>query len=142
IFNEDYDEPDYKVEILGSDMSQEAIDIAKENIVNCGLKNKINLQVKAIEELVPPKTEDGIVITNPPYGERLKKDDIESFYKLIGDRLKESFVGYNVWILSNNFDAIKNIGLRTSNTHILFNGALECKFLNYSMYDGSKKTTK
>jgi putative N6-adenine-specific DNA methylase len=53
--------------------------------------------------------------------------------------MKERFSGYDVWLISNNFDAIKNIGLHTSNTYILFNGALECKFLNYSMYQGSKK---
>lgn len=142
IFNDESDEPELELEILGTDISQEAIDIANENIVNCGLKKKIKLQVKAIEDLIPPKAENGMMVTNPPYGERLKKDDINDFYKTVGDSLKNKFSGYNVWLISNNFEAIKNIGLRTSKKYNLFNGALECKFLNYSMYDGSMKKAK
>ncbi len=142
IFNEEYDEPNFEIEILGSDISQDAIDIAYENIVNCGLKKKIKLQVKAIEDLIPPKSENGMMVTNPPYGERLKKDDINDFYKIVGDSLKNKFSGYNVWLISNNFEAIKNIGLHTSKKYALYNGALECKFINYSMYKGSMKKSK
>ncbi|MCK5088237.1 MAG: hypothetical protein KAQ90_11980, partial [Melioribacteraceae bacterium] len=86
-----------------------------------------------------PEDDNGTIIMNPPYGERLKEDDLNDFYKMIGDTLKTNFTGFDAWILSANKDAMKHIGLRTSKRLTLFNGALECKFHKYSLYKGSKK---
>ena len=78
-------------------------------------------------------------MTNPPYDERMKKYKIEAFYKEIGDVLKRKFSGFEAWVISSNKDAVKSIGLRPTSKKTLYNGALECKFLNYSMYAGSRK---
>ncbi len=138
IYEEDTVEPDFDIKIIGSDISEIAIRIARENIANAGLKKKIELQINPIENYIPP-AEGGIIVTNPPYGERIKKNEINNFYKVLGDRFKNRYQGYEAWLISSNFDAIKHIGLRPSQKMTLFNGPLECKFLNYSIYEGSKK---
>ena len=74
--------------ITGADISENAIDAAKKNIKNAEFENEIKLQISSFEKFDPPK-EEGIVIMNPPYGERLKQDDIISFYKMIGNTLKQ-----------------------------------------------------
>jgi len=76
---------------------------------------------------------------NPPYDERLEEDDIEEFYEIIGDTLKKKYAGYSAWLITSSMDGIKKVGLRTSRKMTLFNGKLECKFVKYEMYEGSKK---
>ena len=139
IYEEDIPEVKTDIKVLGSDVSEIAIRIAKENVTNAGLKKKIDLLIKPVENYNPPVVEQGIVITNPPYGERIKKNEIDNFYKVLGDTFKNKYAGFEVWLLSSNFEAIKHIGLRPSKKYTLFNGPLECKFLNYSMYKGSIK---
>lgn len=139
IYEEESPENKIDINIIGADISEIATRISLENIENAALKRKIDLITKPIEDFIPPRDEIGTIITNPPYGERLKKNEINDFYKSLGDKFKKSFKGYNIWMLSSNFEAIKNIGLHPSKKMTLFNGALECKFLNYEIYEGSKK---
>jgi 23S rRNA (guanine2445-N2)-methyltransferase len=131
-------ESDFKFNIYGSDSSETAMELTIENIKSASLENKINLRRMKFENL-EPESKSGIMITNPPYGERIKKADLEQFYAMIGNRLKQKFKGYEAWIISSNMDAFKSIGLQTSRKIKLFNGQLECRFNNYSIYDGSKK---
>lgn len=140
IYEEDSPEINTKIEIIGSDISEIAIRISKENITNAGLKNKIELHVSPIDNYTPPSVQTGVLITNPPYDERIKINEINTFYKTLGDSFKNKYKGYEVWLLSSNFEAIKHIGLRPTQKITLFNGPLECKFLNYSIYEGSKKS--
>lgn len=142
IYEEEQPDTGFEGKIYGSDVSEIAIRITRENIENASLKKKIDLSVMPIENYKPSQDSQGVVVTNPPYGERLKKNEINTFYKVLGDRFKQTYQGYNVWIISSNFDAIKNIGLHPSQKITLFNGALECKFLEYSIYKGSKKAKK
>jgi putative N6-adenine-specific DNA methylase len=138
VYNDESMEREFKHSIIGGDISKRAIEISTENIRNAGLLKKIDLKMGSIFEFEPPKGK-GVVITNPPYGERLKRDQIESFYKQLGDCFKQRYTGYDIWVLTNNLEAIKNFGLRPSKTIPLANGALESKFLKYSMYQGSPK---
>ena len=86
----------------------------------------------------PPATE-GIIVCNPPYGERLDENDVELLYKNVGDTLKTNYSGWEAWIISSNKQALKRIGLRPSKKLMLYNGSLECKYHKYEMYKGSKK---
>ncbi|MFC2096410.1 class I SAM-dependent RNA methyltransferase [Bacteroidota bacterium] len=140
IYEEDTKEIEEDIKVIGADISEIAIRISKENIANASLNRKIDLHINPIENFIPPEADKGVIITNPPYGERMKKNEINDFYKILGDRFKNIYKGYEVWLISSNFDAIKHIGLRPSKKIILFNGPLECKFLNYSIYEGSKKS--
>lgn len=135
-------EREFEHQIIGFDESPKAIKIAKYNIKNAELGWKIFLKTKKIENLTRddlPAGEGGVVLINPPYGERLNDYYTEKFYKVMGDSLKQNFEGFSVWIISSNKDALKQIGLRTSKKLTLYNGSLECKFHNYQMYKGSKR---
>ena len=81
------------------------------------------------------------IVTNPPYGERLK-GDINSLYSKIGDSLKLSFSNTNFWFISSNFEAMKYFGLRPSRKIKLFNGKLESRLLFFPIYEGTKKIHK
>ncbi|MBC8173468.1 MAG: methyltransferase, partial [Chitinophagales bacterium] len=132
---------DKKIIITGSDNDRKSIDMARKNAERAKLENKINFFAKPFDLTDPPKVK-GMVIMNPPYGERLKNEDMNAFYKEIGDAFKKKYHGYTAWILSANKEAVKNIGLRTSRKIALYNGPLECRFLRYDMYEGSKKINK
>ncbi len=139
VYNDDSMEKVFAHSIIGSDISKHAVDKALENIKQAGLQKKIDVKVKSIFD-TSPQNERGIVVTNPPYGERLKKDQIEVFYEQIGDFFKQKYSGYDIWVLSSNKDAMKKFGLRPSANLTLFNGALECKFQKFTMYRGSVKS--
>jgi putative N6-adenine-specific DNA methylase len=79
------------------------------------------------------------MIMNPPYNERLEYNDINVFYKAVGDQMKQAYSGWEAWIISSNKEALKHIGLRPSRKVTLYNGALECKFHKFELYKGTKK---
>ena len=124
--------------ILGNDNATSTIKIAKINLKEAGFRDAVKLVQEDMREMTPPEG-GGTAIINPPYGERLDKDDILELYKSIGDTLKKKYEGYNVWIITSNSDAAKNIGLKTSRKIPIFNGPLECRFLKFEMYRGTKK---
>jgi putative N6-adenine-specific DNA methylase len=123
--------------IYGSDIDGRAIKEARMNIEAAGVDDIVRISQADFKEKDSPGG-DGTIIVNPPYGERLKPEDVENLYKEIGDTLKQKYKGYNSWILSSNPDAVKRVGLRPSQRLVLFNGALECRFLKYELYEGSR----
>jgi putative N6-adenine-specific DNA methylase len=138
VYNDDSSSRDFEYQIYASDISAGAIRIASDNARNASLHNKINFQIISFEGLIP-EDENGFIITNPPYGERIKKNNIEDFYKSIGDHLKKNFTGYEAWIISGSKEGIEQIGLHPSKKIALYNGAIECKYQRFVMYSGSKK---
>jgi len=124
--------------IVASDKSPSAIEAAARNIKSAKLLKHIKLEKKDFSEQ-KSLAGKGIIILNPPYGERLRENNINLLYSEIGDSFKNHFPGFTAWVFSANKDAIKNIGLKTSKRLTLFNGALECKFHKYELYSGSKK---
>jgi putative N6-adenine-specific DNA methylase len=112
--------------------------MARTNARNAFLGKKIEFRISSLEDMLPPE-DTGILITNPPYGERLKQENIKAFYTIMGDYLKKNFTGYDAWILSSNLEALKYTGLRPEKKIILYNGPLECRFAKFSIYKGSKK---
>ena len=127
--------------IIGSDQSYKAFTIARSNIRNAKLDQDITLINKPFEKM-NPESGKGILLFNPPYGERLEEDNIIELYKHIGDLLKTKFQGYEAWIITANPEAAKFIGLRPSQKLTLFNGQLESRFIKFEMYAGSKKASK
>ncbi|TAF34477.1 MAG: class I SAM-dependent RNA methyltransferase [Cytophagales bacterium] len=123
--------------ILGSDISERNINICKQNVRRAGLQGKISLFRKDFLEFEPPQTERGVCVMNPPYGERMATDEIENFYKSIGDTLKKKFKGYKAWLICSNEFALKHVGLKAKDRMTLYNGALECKYHSYELYEGS-----
>jgi putative N6-adenine-specific DNA methylase len=127
-----------KGRIIGADISKNAISVAKENVKNARLQDSIELHVNDFQTF-NHSLEKGMIITNPPYGERLKSEDIIEFYKSFGNTLKKNFVNFEAWVLSANLNAMKFIGLHPSKKIKLMNAALDCTFNKYEIYQGTKK---
>lgn len=132
---------EFNYEILASDRSAKAVEIARANIENAHMHYDIKLSKQDMFEMVPPEG-GGIMIINPPYGERLEEKDIVTLYKGIGDALKKNFKGFEAWIISSNKDALKLIGLKPSKKIDVYNGPLECKFEKFEIFEGSYKDMK
>jgi len=125
-------------QIVGSDISGQALDSARKNITRAGLDEHIRLAKSAFEQR-EPSVDSGIVVMNPPYGERMAKEDIIGFYRQIGDQLKQNYPGFDAWILSGNREALKHVGLRPSENITLYNGPIECRFQKFEIYRGSRR---
>ncbi|MBQ8711475.1 MAG: RNA methyltransferase, partial [Prevotella sp.] len=80
-----------------------------------------------------------IIVTNPPYGERISTPNLLGTYKMIGERLKHEFTGNEAWVLSYREECFDQIGLKPSIKIPLYNGSLECEFRKYQMFDGKMK---
>jgi putative N6-adenine-specific DNA methylase len=132
---------EYKHQIIGSDRSGRILNVARENVASAGLENVISLKARYIDDVEPPAG-GGVMITNPPYGERIKVEDIKKLYSEIGDALKTNFEGYSAWIISSDKEALKFIGLRPSRKITLFNGPLESGFYKFEIYKGTKRVHK
>ncbi len=130
-----------KANIIGSDKTYKAIDISRENITRAGLDEDIKVSNKRFEEAKGPEG-GGLMIINPPYGERLPIDEIGAFYKMMGDQMKKEFDGYDVWVISSNIAALKMTGLAPSKKIQLFNGALECRYHKFEIYRGTRDKKK
>jgi putative N6-adenine-specific DNA methylase len=126
------------VPIIGSDKDSRARNSSAINLMTAGLEEEIEIERRPFNQLKPP-AESGILITNPPYDERLELDDSIAFYQAIGDTLKHNWSGWSAWIISANQDALKHLGLRPSRNIKLLNGALDCAYQRFDMYSGSKK---
>ncbi len=132
---------DHNPKIAGCDISKNVAKKAKENIKLAKVEDVVSIQSCAMQDFEVPAGR-GVVVMNPPYGERMVKDNIDELYKSIGDTFKQKFSGYDCWVISSNMEALKKIGLRPSRKITLYNGQLECKFMKYEMYQGTKKIHK
>lgn len=137
IYNADY-ERESSAKIFGSDISAQSCTIARSNIKNAGLSKAIEVVAHDFLTIDPPFVE-GIIITNPPYGERLKTQSIVELYKSVGDVLKQKFAGYTAWIISSSEEGFKSIGLKPAKKIELYNGALPCSFRSFELFSGTYK---
>jgi putative N6-adenine-specific DNA methylase len=141
ISSDDSRERPFLFKAYGSDISPKAIQAAAKNVKNAGLSKYVELKVLPFQEMTTAP-EKGILITNPPYGERLNSNDSTQLYSVIGERLKHVFPGYNAWIISSNREGFDKIGLKPEARYKLFNGALECEYRKYTLFKGKQKELK
>jgi putative N6-adenine-specific DNA methylase len=127
------------VPIFGSDISAEAVRITCANITGCGLNDTITIN-EADFLTSEPLAGGGVLIMNPPYGQRIGLNDQGAFYREIGSRLKHHYNGYKAWILSGDRDCLQAIGLKSFKKFDLYNGNIECRLQGYDLYQGTKKT--
>ena len=135
IYNDESSEREPSCRIIGADISPKAIAIARANIKQAGVGRYIDLEVKAIKDWTEAPA-DGILVTNPPYGERIVTDDMDRLYREIGSALKHVFTGYHAWIIALREEHFNAIGLSPSVKEEVFNGALECQLREYVIFDG------
>lgn len=129
--------------IYGSDRSASALARARENLSAAGLKDAVRLEQTDVLEATPPCDEPGVLVINPPYGERLAdKTALAALYPKLGDALKRRFAGWSAYIFTADLELPKRIGLKASRRTPLYNGALECRLLEYQLVAGSLRRGK
>lgn len=124
--------------IYGYDVSNKALVAAQKNIRRAGLENSVHVGKKELAYFVQPthagNLDAGLVATNPPYGERISDmPSLIHLYRQLGDRLKESFPGWQVSVFTGNSDLCHKMGLRSHKQYNMFNGALPCKLLLFGI---------
>jgi putative N6-adenine-specific DNA methylase len=128
--------------IYGSDKSGTALGLARENLAAAGLADAVALKQMDVLDGGPP-ADSGIMVMNPPYGERLGDDaELAAFYPKLGDALKQRYAGWTAHILTADLRLARLIGLKASRRTPLFNGALECRLFEYRMISGSLRRTR
>ena len=118
-----------RLQISGSDKSLRAVKVTQQNLIEAGLDDQISILKKDFFKVYPQKK--STVITNPPYDERLKEENINAFYRDIGNKLKKDFKQTNAWIFSGNLDAMKYISLDIDKEYRMMNGGIPAKFIKY-----------
>ena len=138
IYNDDSQEREFNHKIYGYDNNPKANEIATHNVKAAGVTKDVILKIQPFQQFEQP-AEKSIIITNPPYGERISSGYLLDLYQMIGERLKHAFIGNDAWILSYRDECFDQIGLKPSIKIPLFNGALECQFRKYQLFDGKYK---
>ncbi len=138
VYNDDSQEREFTHKIYGYDNNPQANKIATHNVKAAGVTKDIVLKLQPFQQFEAPK-EKSILITNPPYGERISTSDLLGLYQMIGERLKHAFTDNDAWILSYRTECFDQIGLKPSVKIPLFNGALECEFRKYQIFSGKYK---
>ena len=119
--------------ILGSDRNPDVIEQARGNAVKCGVDQHLQFAQAELAEVAAP-AEYGVVLCNPPYGDRLSDRELGAFYKLLGDVLKQRFKGWTAFVLSGNKELAKRIGLKSSQRIPVYNGPILCQLMKYELY--------
>ena len=138
IYNDESQEREFQHHIYGYDVDVKAVNTALLNVKAAGLSNDITIRQQDFKDFTQP-SHKSIIITNPPYGERISTPDLLGTYKMIGERLKHEFKGNDAWVLSYREECFEQIGLKPSIKIPLYNGSLECEFRRYQMFDGKLK---
>ena len=138
IYNDDSQEKEFTHHIYGYDVDMKAVNTARLNVKAAGLSQIVTVEQQDFKDFKKP-AEKSIIITNPPYGERMSTSNLLGTYKMIGERLKHEFGGNEAWVLSYREECFDQIGLKPSIKIPLYNGSLECEFRKYSLFEGKMK---
>jgi len=149
-----FDEPSWKVlrrkiraeskdeikgRIIATDISQQAIETARKNAMTAGVDRFIEFGVCDFLQTPVPMGE-GVIILNPEYGERMGEvEELKDTYRRIGDFFKKRGTGYRGYVFTGSFELAKKVGLRTKRRIPFFNSNIECRLLEYDLYEGSSK---
>lgn len=130
---------DLQFRIIATDIKREAVEAARKNAATAGVEHLIEFSSCDYSDTSIPEGE-GVVILNPEYGERMGKiKELEGVYKGIGDFFKQRCKGFKGYLFTGNFDLAKKVGLKAKRRIPFFNGGIECRLLEYELYEGSRK---
>lgn len=133
---------DFEHEIWGNDIDARVIDQCELNLQHTKLHHDVMLHVGDFAEQEPPAGRT-LIVTNPPYGERIKVEDLNALYEQLGNTFKRLYgEECEVWLITSDFEAMKHIGLHPSKKIAVQNGALDCRLLKFELYEGSRKAKK
>ena len=138
IYNDDTQEREFVHHIYGYDVDMKAVNTARLNVRAAGLTKDITVDQADFKDFTKPENKS-IIVTNPPYGERISTPNLLATYKMIGERFKHQFMGNDAWVLSYREECFDQIGLKPSIKIPVFNGSLECEFRKYTIFDGKMR---
>ena len=138
IYNDESQEREFNHHIYGYDIDFKAVNTARLNVKAAGLSDCITVEQQDFKDFQQPN-DKAIIVTNPPYGERISTPNLLETYRMIGERLKHQFMGGDAWILSYREECFEQIGLKPSIKIPLYNGSLECELRKYQLFDGKMK---
>lgn len=139
LYNDDSNERPVEFPIIGADISPTAVEIARRNIRSAGVAKYIDLETKALSQWEQAPCPPGVIVTNPPYGERISAPDMDALYQMIGTKLKRVFPGWQAWIIGYHEEYFEKIGLAPSEKVSLMNGSLDCELRQYIIFEGNKR---
>jgi 23S rRNA (guanine2445-N2)-methyltransferase / 23S rRNA (guanine2069-N7)-methyltransferase len=125
--------------ILGSDIDGDAVRMAIANGENAGVADWLHIEKRALAEAAPPG-ESGLIVTNPPYGERIGAESgLPELYSELGRILRERFRGWQAAILTGNPTLARNLGIYAKRTHRVLNGTIECRLLRFDLIEAREQ---
>jgi len=131
------------LKIIATDISEDAVNVSKINAGIAGVEELIEFAVCDFEKTELPGENKGIVFFNPEYGDRLGVEiELEATYKRMGDFLKKNCKGYTGYIFTGNLELAKKIGLRPKRRIEFFTSKIDCRLLEYELYEGSREKEK
>ncbi len=142
VYNDDSNDREFTHHIYGRDIDPKAVGIARRNVRAAGLSKDITIDeadFTKVELRANPEDPEhnALIVTNPPYGERISSPDLLGLYKTIGQKLKREHTNGEAWVLSYREECFEQIGLRPSLKTPLYNGSLECELRKFVLFDGS-----
>jgi putative N6-adenine-specific DNA methylase len=129
------------IQICGSDASEENLESGIQNIRAAKLHKDIFVSLNSLEDLDPDIDQPGIIMTDLPYDAQSDASEVEALYRMIGENLKQKFVGFQAWILSGNYSAMAQFDLKPSKKITLVNGHTECRFMKFDLTEENKKVS-
>lgn len=135
IYEDDSQEREFHHHIYGYDLNVPAVEAAQKNARSAGVDDIVTVQQQDFRKFTRPE-QKSLMVTNPPYGERLTPPDLLNLYQTIGKTLKHEFSGNEAWVISSKQELFENIGLRPSFKVQIFNGKLDCDFRKYQLFEG------
>ncbi|MGD0490752.1 MAG: bifunctional 23S rRNA (guanine(2069)-N(7))-methyltransferase RlmK/23S rRNA (guanine(2445)-N(2))-methyltransferase RlmL [Steroidobacteraceae bacterium] len=126
--------------IVGSDIDAEAVRMAIANAAHAGVAEWMHIEKRPLESVTPPRGPAGLIVANPPYGERIGADAaLPELYTELGQLLRNRFRGWQAAILTGNPPLARHLGIYAKRTHRVFNGAIECRLLRFDLNDESER---
>jgi len=135
IYNDDTEEREFLHHIYGYDLNVHAVEVANTNVKAASVTKEVTIEQRDMANFEQPE-QPTLMVTNPPYGERIGSTDLLGLYHIIGERLKHAFIGNSAWIISYKDECFAEIGLKPTKKIELYNGELECKYMQFEIFDG------
>lgn len=127
----------HRTKIHAFELEEENVAMAEKNLTKANLSSRVKLSQGDFFNIYP-RFKEGIIIMNPPYGNRIKTEiDLNKFYENMGSHLKHKFNGYTAWIISEKGEHLKHIGLKPSKKYSIMNGPIECQLLKFELFEGT-----
>lgn len=139
LWNDDSAERTPPCPIVGGDILKSAVEVTKKNLKAAGVSKYVDVEERPLSSWTEAPAKEGELVMNPPYGERISAPDMDALYQLIGERLKNVFVGWDAWIIGYREEYFHKIGLAPSEKLSLMNGSLDCELREYIIFAGNKK---